>query len=172
MTPLLPYQKIFIEVPYSRGELIRRLSKEVTGRPWKRGWVEERTELFEGVVSDAGFQISRIAGYRNSFLPVIQGRFHPHVKGVRVEITMRLHVAVLIFSVVWLSLVGQGVVGAATQILATGRVDSMLLIPFGLLLFFYLMVTIGFGVEAKKASKLLNRLFDAEGSGGEKAFRL
>jgi hypothetical protein len=44
-----------------------------------------------------------------------------------------------------------------------------MLIPFGMLLFFYLMVTIGFGVEAKKASKLLNSLFEAECSSAEKA---
>jgi hypothetical protein len=169
MIPLLPYQKIVIEVPYSREELTRRLGKEVTGRQWSWGWTEKRAELFEGVVSDEGFQISRIIAYRNSFLPVIQGRFHPHVKGVRVEITMRLHVAVLIFSVVWLSLVGQGALAAGAQILTTGRVDSVMLIPFGMLLFFYLMVTIGFGVEAKKASKLLNSLFEAEGSSAEKA---
>lgn len=161
MTPLLPYQKLVIEVPYSLEELIRRLGKEVTGRPRSWGWFEERTELFEGVVSDEGFQISRIIGYRNSFLPVIQGRFYPYVKGVRVEITMRLHVAVLIFSIVWLSMVGLGVAGVLAHILATRRVDSMMLIPFGMLLFFYLMVTIGFGVEAKKAGKLLNKVFEA-----------
>jgi len=164
MIPLLPYQKLVIEVPYSREELTRRLGREVTDRKRGWGWSEKRAELFEGVVSDEGFQIKRIIDYRNSFLPVIQGRFYPHVKGVRVEITMRLHVAVLVFSVVWLNMVGIGVVGVATHILTTRSVDAVTLIPFGMLLFFYLMVTIGFGVEAKKASKLLNSLFEAEGS--------
>jgi hypothetical protein len=169
MIPLLPYQKIVIEVPYSREELTRRLGKEVTGSKRSWGLSDKRAELFEGVVSDEGFQISRIIAYRNSFLPVIHGRFHPHVKGVRVVITMRLHVAVLIFSVAWLSFVGQVVIVAVPKILTTGRVDSVMLIPFGMLLFFYLIVTIGFGVEAKKASKLLNSLFEAGGASAEKA---
>src|SRR5262249_28686794 len=155
MIPLLPYQKLVIEVPYSREELTRRLGKEVTSRTRRWGSFEKRTELFEGVVSDEGFQISRIIDYRNSFLPVIQVRFYPHVKGVRVEVTMRLPVAVLIFSIVWLSMVGIFLGGAATHFLATRSVDAVTLTPFGLSLFFYLMVTIGFGVEAKKASKLL-----------------
>ena len=169
MIPLLPYQKLVIEVPYSREELTRRLGKEVTSRTRRWGSFEKRTELFEGVVSDEGFQISRIIDYRNSFLPVIEGRFYPHAKGVRVEITMRLHVAVLIFSIVWLGMVGIVLGGAATHFLATRKIDAVALTPFGMLLFFYLMVTIGFGVEAKKASKLLNRLFEVEGSTAEKA---
>jgi hypothetical protein len=160
MIPLLPYQKLVIEVPCSREELTRRLAKEVTGRKRNWGRPEERAELFEGVVSDEGFEITRIIDYRNSFLPVIQGRFYPHVNGVRVEITMRLHVAVLIFSVFWLSMVGVSAVGAASHILATRSVDAATLIPLGMLLFFYLMSTIGFGVEAKKASNLLNKLFE------------
>ena len=168
MIPLLPYQKLVIEATCSREELTRRLG-EVTSRPRSRGSFKEKLELFEGVVSDEGFQISRIIDYRNSFLPVIKGRFYPNIKGVRIEITMRLHAAVSIFSIVWLSMVGPGVVGATTNIIATRRIDDMSLIPYGMFLFFYLMVTIGFGVEAKKASKMLNRLFEAEGSSAKNA---
>ena len=75
---------------------------------------------------------------------------------------MRLHVAAMIFSVVWLSIVGVGVVGAATQLITTGRVDAMMLVRFGMFLFFYLVVISGFGVEAKKANKLLNKLLKQE----------
>ena len=54
---------------------------------------------------------------------------------------MRLHVAVLIFSIFWVSLAGLGAVAVALQIIATGRLQAGMLIPFGMLLFFYLMVT-------------------------------
>ena len=167
MIPLLPYQKLVFESALSREEIIRRLSREVATRRW--GWFEKRPELFEGTISEEGFQISRIIRYRNSFLPIIHGRFYPSVQGVRVEVMMRLHIAVLIFSIVWLSFVGLGAAAVAFQLLATGRVETVTLIPFGMLLFFYLMVTIGFGVEAKKAVNLLSRLFEADSFSAKKA---
>lgn len=163
MIPLVPYQKFVIEVPYSREELIRRLGSEISGRPQDRGSSGERTKSFKGEISDEGFQISRIINYRNSFLPVIEGRFSPQVKGVRVEIKMKLHSVVLIFCIVWLCFFGRFVIAAATNILDAGRVNIRMLFPFGIFLLFYLIATIAFGVEAKKASRLLIKIFGVEG---------
>ena len=160
MVPLLPYQKLIFESPLSREELFRKLSREVSNR--RRGWPDKRTELFEGTISEEGFQINQIIRYRNSFLPIIHGRFFPSVQGVRVEVVMRLHVVVLIFSIVWLSFVGLFAAVVVSRLLATGRVETVTLFPFGMLLFYYLMVTIGFGTEAKKASELLSGLFETE----------
>ena len=167
MIPLLPYKQLVFESSLSKEEVVRRLSLEVASRRW--GWFERRTEKFEGAVTEGGFQISRIIRYRNSFLPVIQGRFYPLAKGVRIEVTMRLHMAVLIFSIVWLSIVGVGALAFGSQIIATGKIEAGMLIPFGMLLFFYLMVTIGFGVEASKARKQLSGILEAEASSRQKA---
>jgi hypothetical protein len=167
MIPLLPYTQLVFESPLSKEEVVRRLTLEVASRRWGWGLFERRTELFEGEVSEGGFRISRIIRYRNSFLPVIHGRFSPLVKGVRIDITMRLHVAVLIFSIVWLSAVGFGALAFASQFLSTGKIEGGMLIPLGMLLFFYLMVTIGFGVEANKASKLLSGIFEGDSSRGQ-----
>ncbi len=169
MIPLLPYRKFVFESPLSIEEMIRRLTLEVANRHYGWQWSERRTEKFEGTVSADGFRISRIIRYRNSFLPVIDGRIRPLVKGVRVEVTMRLHIAVLIFSVVWLSFVGLGAAGVASQLLTTGKAEVWMLIPCGMMLFYYLMVTIGFGVEAHKASKLLRVILEAGESGRQKA---
>ena len=169
MISLFPYRQLVFESPLSKEEIIRRLILEVASRRWGWQWSERRTEKFEGAVSAEGFRISRIIRYRNSFLPVIHGHFCPLARGVRVEVTMRLHIAVLIFSIVWLSFVGLGAATVASQLLSTGKAEAWMLIPCGMLLFFYLMVMIGFGVEADKASKLLSGIFAAGESGRHKA---
>jgi hypothetical protein len=161
MIPLLPYTQIVFESPLSKEEAVRRLTAEVASR--SSGWFERRTEKFEGTVSAEDFQIRRIIRYRNSFLPVITGRFCPLVKGLRIEVSMRLHLAVLIFSIVWLSIVGAGAVAFGLQFFRTGNVEVRMLTPFVMLLFFYLLVMIGFGIEANKAKQQLGGIFEAEG---------
>ncbi len=107
MIPLLPYKRLVFESPLSQEEVIHRLTLEVA-KPrsgLQLQWFEKRTEKFEGTVSEEGFQINRIIRYRNSCLPVIHGCFSPLMKGVRIEVTMKLHIVVLAFSIIWLSFV-------------------------------------------------------------------
>jgi hypothetical protein len=160
MIPLLPYQRLVLDSPLSQEEAIRRLTLEVAKPRSGLQWLERRTEKFEGTVSAEGFQINRIIRYRNSFLPVIHGHFSPLLQGVRIEVTMKLHIVVLIFGLVWLSFVGSIALGVIPQLLTTGRLDSGGGIVCGMLIFFYLMVTIGFGIEAHKARRLLSSIFE------------
>ncbi len=57
---------------------------------------------YQGVVSEESFKIHRIIHYRNSFLPVIRGRFEEQGKSTLVHVTMSLHPLVAIFLGVWL----------------------------------------------------------------------
>jgi len=161
MIPLLPYKRLVFESQSSKEEIIRRLSVEVASRRRRSGVFERRAEKFEGEVSETGFKISPIIRYRNSFLPVVEGQFSPIAKGVRIDVRMRLTTPVLIFSILWLSLVVVGAGAVIFEIISTGKFAGAMFIPFGMLLFFYLLVTIGFGVEAKEAGKLLSDIFEA-----------
>src|SRR5215510_2868152 len=102
MLPLLPYKQLVFESPLSKDETLRRLTLEVARQRRGLDWFERRTEKFEGVLTDEGFTISPIIRYRNSFRPVIKGRFYPLVRGVRIDVTMRLHISVLIISILWI----------------------------------------------------------------------
>ena len=162
MIILLPYQRLVFESQFSKEEIIRRLIAEVASRRISFGIFESRREKFEGEVSENGFKISRIIRYRNSFRPVIEGEFSPLVKGVRIDVRLRLHTMVMIFSLLWL---GFGLVAAGAvifQIISTGGFASGMFIPFGMLLFYFLLMTLAFGVEANKAGKLLSEIFAAE----------
>lgn len=169
MILLFPYQQLVFESPLSQEEVIQRLTCEVAKLRSGWQWVEKRTEKFEGTVSEEGFQISRIIRYRNSFLPLIQGRFSPLGQGVRIEVTMKLHLIMVIFSLIWLSFFGLPALGIALQILTTGRVEAAGIIPCAMMIFFYLMVTIGFGIEAHKARKLLSRIFEVDDARAKQA---
>lgn len=169
MIPLVPYKRLVFEYPLSKEVIIRRLTPEVAKPRSGLQWLEKRTEKFQGTVSEEGCQISRIIHYRNSFLPVIHGRFSPLAQGVRIEITMKLHAVVLAFIIIWLGFVGRMAVLAAPQMLTTGRVEGWGAILWAMLIFFYLMVTIGFWIETNKASKLLSRIFEANDVGVKKA---
>lgn len=52
---------------------------------------------FVGKVDSAGFKLTRVIGYQNSFLPVITGRFVATPAGTEVRVTMRLAVWVHAF---------------------------------------------------------------------------
>jgi hypothetical protein len=161
MIPLLPYKRLVFESQFSKEEIIRRLLAEVASRRLSFGIFENRIEKFEGEVSETGFKISRILRYRNSFRPVVEGEFFPLVKGVRIEVRMRLQMIVMLFSIVWLSFVAVGAGAIIFQIISTGGFATGMFIPFGMLLFYLLLMTIGFGVEANKASRLLSDIFEA-----------
>jgi hypothetical protein len=161
MIPLLPYKRLVFETQFSKDEIVRRLMIEVAPRRPPLDLFEKRPEKFEGEVSATGFKISRIIRYRNSFRPVVEGQLFPLVKGVRIEVRMRLHTTILIFSILWLSLAVVGAGAFIFQIISTGKFEGAMFIPLGMLLFYCLLVTIGFGVEADKAGKLLGDIFEA-----------
>lgn len=167
MIPLIPYQKLVFDSPLSQEEAVRRLRREVAKPVSGWRWVEKRTEKFEGTVSGEGFRISRIIRYRNSFLPVIQGRISPFGAGVRIEVTMKLHGIVLVFALLWLGFVGFPVLGAVLQFLTTGRFEEAAWFPCAMLVLFFLMTAIGFEIEAHKARKLLSRIFETDGAWGQ-----
>jgi hypothetical protein len=163
MIPLLPYKQLVFESPLSQEEVIQRLTPEVAKPRSGLQWLKIRTENFEGTVSEAGFQIRRIIRHRNAFRPVIYGRFSPSAPGVRIEITMKLPIGVLLFSLVWLSFVGGLAVLDLPQMPTSGSIEGGA-IGWVMLLIFYVGVTISFGSEANKASKLLSRIFEVNDS--------
>lgn len=162
----LPYRKFTIDSHLNKTEIISRLANSVSDsrRNWQSG--ETRAKIFEGALSESGFQIKRIIRYRNSFLPIINGTFETHENGTKVLITMKLHPLVLVFLLVWISpliMIGSVLLlSLIVSMITTGTVDSNLLIIFfalmGMLLFAYLLTINGFMIEANKADRILSEL--------------
>ena len=71
----LPFRKFEFSTPMSPAHASRVL-QEVVEPPRKWGWrTSAKRGYFEGKVAGSRFKIHRIAGYQNSFLPIIEGNF-------------------------------------------------------------------------------------------------
>lgn len=57
--------------------------------------------VYRGRAGEEGFEIDRINAYRSTYMPFMRGRFFAGTGGTEVEVTMRPHRQVFIFSGVW-----------------------------------------------------------------------
>lgn len=81
-------------------EEIRSVLGVVTVQKKKRLMEVEGGE-FVGTVSECGFEITPKLWYRNSFAPIVKGRFVPDGEAVLIHVRMRMHPLVTGFSVFW-----------------------------------------------------------------------
>ena len=152
MISWLPYREVSVFTTLSVDETRSLLSNTVIKRRFR--WFSSDVGQFEGVVSVDGFNINRVIGYRNSFLPMLYGSFIPRNDGgTQVIVKMMLHPVVL---VIMLGFLGALLCGAATSIL-NGYHD--LACFGGFFLFGYLLVMGGFNLEANKAAAFIKMVF-------------
>jgi len=96
----IPYKRVAIPTSLAVDEVVSRLSQSVDARRsvWLWPW-RPRSEYF-GKVSPEGFQIVRSIRGRNTYLPLITGRFTPSASGTVVTARLTLHpVAVIILAI-------------------------------------------------------------------------
>ena len=166
---LLPYEKFQIDTFLSPIEARKRIESIVVPTPsFGTRFVNSLNNMFKksgadqfiGKIDDQGFRLRRLIYYRNSFLPVVKGRFQQGSAGTKVDVTMTLHPAVMVFMLIWFG--GLGTMGVIPMfvVLSTGFRPE-LLIPIGMFLFGWLMVQFGFVFEARKAKKILSQLFSS-----------
>lgn len=85
------------ESPMNCREAADTLSASVS----RMGWLRRHATPFAGRVSESGFRISSVMGGRDSFNPVLFGRFSPTAHGTRVRVVMTLRPIVWVFMVFW-----------------------------------------------------------------------
>ena len=158
----LPFEKYTLSILISPEEAKRRLLDNLEPERNVLYIMKNSTKPYTGTISADGFAISRIIRYRNSFLPVIKGRFMNDKNRTTVLITMRPPIFVLIFMSIWTSGVLLACVATLAVLIDPGKnkFSPAELIPFGMLLFGYGLVTIGFKTESIKSKKFLSDLFD------------
>jgi hypothetical protein len=156
---ILPYERLTIETTLTVEEAQRRLVEAVEPRKNVRWPFQPRDKPFEGSITGEHFEISRVIGYRNSFLPRISGQIRQGPIGATIDATLALHPVVLIFMAVWLLGVGYAGLVVASAAFRAGTFASYSLIPIGMFVFGILLCTLSFNFEASKAKSLLRRLF-------------
>jgi hypothetical protein len=161
----LPYDSWTVESPLDPPALVAGLQSRIEPVKWFRKWNANHAPL-QGTIGDWGFSASRVIEYRNSFLPMLYGKFIPTASGTTILIRMMPHPGVLAFMACWFGMLGLfGVV----SVLTGGWKALILIVPmagFGFLLLYG-----GFFAEAGTAQKLITQALlevhkEAENQGG------
>lgn len=102
---LLPYDTLRIDSPMPLAAVIARLEAQTQKQPENLLWRPKHSGVpYAGRISENGFEIRRVIHYRNSFLPIIRGRFESFGHGTTVHMTFQLHTFVAIFALFWLAM--------------------------------------------------------------------
>jgi hypothetical protein len=127
------------------------------GSIWRPVW--RRTGDFEGTVGPQGFEINRVIRYRDFFLPMITGKMAPAPGGTLITVSMRPWWFVIVFWLFWMTFVA--VFLAAILLAKSGMPNRSIgvLVGAGLLAFGYLLCSVGFGLEARWAKQMLEKVF-------------
>jgi hypothetical protein len=125
---------------------------------WFPFW-SRRTNGFEGTVFGDRFSINRAIRYRNSFLPVLHGRFLPNGAETLVDVRMIMHPFVIVFLVVWYGILFRGVVILFAYGFPGKLFGEQLGLATLMILLSYLLIFVAFGFEAQKATRMLNEIF-------------
>jgi hypothetical protein len=161
----LPYERLKIKTLLSNQEVLKRLDNAVEPKRYFR-FFGAKDKPYEGKVEGTHFEVSRIIGYRNSFLPMIKGDVQTEMSSCSIYISMQPHVLVIAFMIFWLGGVGLfflAILGSFILSLAqTGAADpSLLLFPGGMFAFGYALFLGGFKFESIKSKNYFQELFEA-----------
>jgi hypothetical protein len=170
---ILPYENITYKTHLSKEEILNRLNQETEPKQWIRMtgiFSSGNHKAYEGVVNQNSFKISRIIGYRNSFLPRIEGEIEEKVEGnskiTLIHIKMRLHTFVLVFLCVWLSfmfLATTFLIPIFKQEISNPSISNLAsIIPFLMIPFISLITILAFHYEGNKSKIFFENLFEAE----------
>jgi hypothetical protein len=151
MLVLIPYRRVVIHTTLALTRAVDILSEYVDEPAYRL--LPTNVGRFEGVVSSNGFRISRVIRFRNTFRPMLYGRFHRSDQGTQIDVTFRMHRFVEGFLVLWCSPLC--IVGAVA-VLRGDWVGFLCLMP---VLLVYLGVILFFNVELDKSLQLIARIF-------------
>lgn len=160
----LPTENITYRTKLKEEEIVKRLSEIIEPKKTFRLSIlsSDSSKSYEGQINGQTFEIKRIIGYRNSFLPRINGIIERDFNGMTIKVKMRLHILVIVFLFIWCGAVGLGCLASLTRVFGNSEFNLTTLIPFGMLIFVYLMTMGGFKFESKKSKKDLQTIFEAD----------
>jgi F0F1-type ATP synthase assembly protein I len=117
---------------------------------------------YEGKIEANQFEISRIIGYRNSFLPEIKGMITPKNKKTQIDLRLEMNSFVRTFVLFFTIVVSLFFISIAYYAVSNGHFTPIILVPLCMVVFGYIGVLWAFNYEAKKAKKDLSELWQTE----------
>ncbi len=154
----LPWRRYEILTHMPPAEALAAISRVTGARGSLRHPVWRRSGDFEGTVGPDGFEINRVIRYRNSFVPMITGKIASAPGGTLITISMRPWWFASVFWLFWMGFVA---VFLVVMLLPKSDQHSQpmgALVALGMLAFGYLVCSVGFGLEARWARQILEKL--------------
>lgn len=160
----LPAENITFKTKLKRNEVLKQLLENVEPEKTFRFALFNRdsTKPYEGYITRQSFEIKRIIGYRNSFLPRISGILEEDFDGTRIKVKMRLHALVIVFLCIWCGFLGIAFIAMLSQEFSSPGFNSLVLMPLGMIIFAYALTMGGFKFESISSKKDLQSIFEAE----------
>jgi len=150
-----------ISTTYSTSEVLSRLSSSIQKPHLNIFSYPQAEPPFIGKMNGNRFSVYRAIQYRNSFLPRIKGVILPKGDHAEISIRMILHPIITAFMCVWMG----GIVFFIALVITFHFKDELLvnpaialLMPLGMMTFGYLLMTVPFQVEAKKAEAIIKNI--------------
>jgi hypothetical protein len=167
----LPFRRYRFQTGIPPSLLQDLLVQEIGGGAASRTSSEEAPPSYQGRVNTHGFEINRINAYRSTHMPLIRGRIISGPAGTEVEVTMRPHRQVFVFSSIWyLFLLCSSllILLAATG----GHLVRLLLlsVPLGLAVSSWLLTLAVFESDCLWARKSLEKTFSLVPPSSESTF--
>lgn len=164
---LLPYEHFTIRTSLSEAEVHRRLADSIEPYQMLR-WFWGNHRPYQGSISADEFQVTRIIGYRNSFLPRISGRIGSDLGQTTIDIKMMLHPLVIAFLAFWMLFVGLGFLAAVVSTMNSllnpahaSDASPAAILATGFMLVFAAAMTVGFfKLEALKSKRFFRELLE------------
>ena len=161
MIPLIPYKFTSIKTSLSVDEIVQAMSKEIAA---PRDLFQEPhiigNKFYEGKVSNQGFEIQRIIYTRNSFLPVLYGKFVSEEIGTQVNAHIVVHPAALILFALIFLLPSLGITFLSLVFSIFTYDNGIYLYSGGFFVVFYLLMNLSFGFEANDSEKYITSFFE------------
>ena len=153
----LPPQRLVIESSLTPAEVIERL-QGVTAAHGSRSGRDQTDTVFRGVVGGHDFRLVRIIAYRNSFVPIVEGRVEPVAHGSRMTATIRLPRLVAAFEFLWFGIITLVMLGLLHGVLSGHDSGWILLAPLGFYGAGVGLLMSGFGPEARRSRASLEAI--------------
>lgn len=154
---ILPYDTFTILTPESLPIILQRLNAKVESPKAFR--FSTKHALYQGTISEEGFQISRIIHYRNSFLPMIRGRFEVQSHQTLIHVQMGIHPFVMAFLGFWFLTWYSAIV----PITLTGAMPHHMAAIFaGMPMLILIIFWVAFWSEANRSRSELSQIIQGE----------
>ncbi len=146
---ILPFEKFTIKSKKCSNDLYHSIDQ--SHEPWKISFnYSRKTKPLFGKRNGNEFKLFRAIKYGNAFLPIAYGKISSDKATSEIIVTLRLSYPVMVFCVIWLLFVL-----IIAFVILFKSFSFVSLAPLGMFLFGYLLMQIGFWVEAPKIKKIL-----------------